>query len=410
MLNIAILHYSCPTIVGGVEEIVRQQASLFYRHYHRVKILAGRGDQFTVDYPIELNPWLDSQHPEIAKFQADQAKYEFQIREIAEDIFVYLKNSLKHFDILIAHNVLTMPYNLPLTIALHRLANQKAIRVISWNHDSPYFYPDNQGNFTDHAWSILKKYNANIFYITISDTRAKEFQTLYEIDDAISVIPNGIDPNRFFRLDPMSIRLIREEDLFNANLLLVQPSRIHPRKNIELSIHVIKALRDIGIKARLLLTGAHDPHEKNSRDYHIHLKELAASLGVQDDIIVVAEHQFKSGQKISSNRVTMRDLYHIADLLFLPSKIEGFGIPLLEAGMIKLPIACADIPPFKSIAGDDVCYFSLDDEPKEIAQKIITFLKKLPPHRMFRNVIKKYVWDNIYRETLLPFLEKVMAQ
>ncbi len=409
MLNIAILHYSCPTIVGGVEEIVRQQASLLYRHYHRVKILAGRGDKFTDDYPIELNPRLDSQNPEITKLQPDPAKYEFQILEITGEIFTYLQNSLQQFDILIAHNVLTMPYNLPLTMALHRLANQSVIRVISWNHDSPYFYPDNHGNFTDQAWSILKKYNPNIFYITISDFRAAEFQTLYKIDDVISVIPDGIDPGRFFRLDPMSIRLIREEDLFNAHLLLVQPSRIHPRKNIELSIRVIKALNDIGIKARLLLTGAHDPHEKNSRDYHLHLRKLAASLGVNDDIIVVAEHQFKSGQKIPSNRVTMRDLYHIADLLFLPSKIEGFGIPLLEAGMIKLPIACADIPPFRFIAGDDVCYFSLDDQPEDIAQKIVAFLEKLRPHRMFRNVIKNYVWENIYRESLLPFLEKVMV-
>ena len=47
MMNIAILHYTCPPIVGGVEEIVRQQASLFHRYHHIVKILAGEGNHFT---------------------------------------------------------------------------------------------------------------------------------------------------------------------------------------------------------------------------------------------------------------------------------------------------------------------------------------------------------------------------
>ena len=140
MINVALLHYSCPPVIGGVEEIVRQQASLLYRYYHLVKVIAGSGSQFTEDFAVEINPLLSSRHPEILKLQQDPSVNYKLIREMTGTIFKYLNGSLKNFDILIAHNVLSMHYNLPLTLALHKLANTKTIKVVNWNHDSPYFY------------------------------------------------------------------------------------------------------------------------------------------------------------------------------------------------------------------------------------------------------------------------------
>lgn len=137
---------------------------------------------------------------------------------------------------------------------------------------------------------------------------------------------------------------------------------------------VIKAFKDLGIKAKLLLTGAYDPHEKKASYYYQKLKALAQKLGVAKDIIIIAEHEFKTGQKLSPVRVTIRDLYFISDCLFLPSKQEGFGLPLLEAGMIKLPIACSDIPPFQSIAHENVFYFSLSEAPGQIAKRLWEYL------------------------------------
>ncbi|GAH07436.1 unnamed protein product, partial [marine sediment metagenome] len=60
----------------------------------------------------------------------------------------------------------------------------------------------------------------------------------------------------------------RGNNLFTANLLMLQPSRLHPRKNIELSIEVLKAFHDKGIQAKLLLAGAYDPHERKTTHYY----------------------------------------------------------------------------------------------------------------------------------------------
>ena len=104
----------------------------------------------------------------------------------------------------------------------------------------------------------------------------------------------------------------------------------------------------------------------------------------------------------------MRDFYLIADVLFIPSLREGFGIPLLEAGMLKLPIVCSDIPPFREIGKENVQYFSLEASPEQIADKILNFISNLKPHQMFRHIMRNYMWDDLYHHMLLPLLQKVI--
>ena len=70
-----------------------------------------------------------------------------------------------------------------------------------------------------------------------------------------------------------------------------------------------------------------------------------------------------------------------------PSIDEGFGIPLIEALKLKVPVICSDIPIFKEIAADSVLYFEKQNEinlfekmkelilNKELSQKLV--LKEL---------------------------------
>ncbi|MGB2804441.1 MAG: glycosyltransferase, partial [Candidatus Zixiibacteriota bacterium] len=116
----------------------------------------------------------------------------------------------------------------------------------------------------------------------------------------------------------------------------------------------------------------------------------------------------EGGKDLSGETILMRDFYLIADLLFLPSLQEGFGIPLLEAGVLKLPIVCSDIPPFREVGKENVQYFSLEDSPAQIADKILTFISKLNSHRMFQHIVQNYMWDDIYHKMLLPFLERII--
>ena len=70
-LGIGILHYSCPPVVGGVEEILRQQASIFHRTGHSVSVLAGMGEVYTKDLPVRIEPVLGSKNARIIKAQEE---------------------------------------------------------------------------------------------------------------------------------------------------------------------------------------------------------------------------------------------------------------------------------------------------------------------------------------------------
>jgi len=130
---------------------------------------------------------------------------------------------------------------------------------------------------------------------------------------------------------------------------------------------------------------------------------------MQDHIVVLAEYRFKNKRRLVPDRIFIRDLYLMADLLLMTSKDEGFGLPLLEAGMIKLPIACAKIPPFLEV-GEEVCFFHLDDHPHFIAQRIIEYLENTNTYKMFRSVMRKYILDTICKRQLIPFLYDTIRQ
>ena len=410
-LAIGLLHYSCLPVVGGVEEVLDQQSSLLDRYSYRVKVLAGAGRALDRDYPIEIHPLLGSRNRHV--LQAHRLLVEENnsrgIETLVSEIEGYLREQLRHFDIVLAHNVLTMPYNLPLTSALWKLAESESMGIVSWGHDSPYFYPNYLPHLDHSPWTVLKKLHPKIHYVTISENRREQFLRLYEKAHRIHVVNNGIDPASFLNLDATTVRLVEEEGLLEEDFLIFHPCRLHPRKNVELSIRVTRALRDRGVPARLLVTAAHDPHEPETLDYYRKLLRLARQLDVERNVLILGEYQFQNGDRISADRLTTRDFYLISDVLFLPSQAEGFGLPLLEAALTRLPIVCSKIAPFTELAREDVCYFDLQDTPSQIATKMLSFAAG-KHRRFFRRTKSSHLWDSIYRTKLVPLFQEVLEE
>ncbi len=410
-LTIGLLHYSCLPIVGGVEEVLDQQSSLLDRYSHRVKVLAGAGRAPNRDYPIEINPLLGSRNRHVLQAHRLLAEENDSrgIETLVGEIEGYLREQFRRCDIVLAHNVLTMPYNLPLTAALWKLAESDSMGIVSWGHDSPYFYPNYLPHLDHSPWTVLKKLHPKIHYVTISENRREQFSRLYEKAHRIHVVNNGIDPASFLNLDPTTVRLVEEEGLLKEEFLIFHPCRLHPRKNVELSIRVTRALRDQGVPVRLLVTAAHDPHEPGTMDYHRKLLRLARELDVERNVLILGEYQFQNGDRISADRLSTRDFYLISDVLFLPSQAEGFGLPLLEAALTRLPIVCSKIAPFTELAGEDVCYIDLQDTPSQIATKMLSFVAG--KHcRFFRRTKGSHLWDSIYRNQLVPLFQEVLEE
>lgn len=111
-----ILHYSCPPVVGGVEEVVRQHASILHRLGQSVSILAGMGKVYTDSFPMRIEPLLGSNNPSILKAQKQSRNGDYKgLKRLAARIYQILQDWSRDLDVILAHNVLHMPsiYLLP---------------------------------------------------------------------------------------------------------------------------------------------------------------------------------------------------------------------------------------------------------------------------------------------------------
>jgi glycosyltransferase involved in cell wall biosynthesis len=370
---------------------------------HEVCIVAGRGGQADARIPFLSLPLADSRHPEVlaVKAELDAGRISPQFGTLVDAMTTDLHGLLSGVDVLIAHNVCSLNKNLALTAAVRNLVHANHLRTVLWHHDLAWTTPRYRDQLHDgYPWDLLRQAWPGVKQVTISEMRQQELSDLFDISkDDISVVPNGIDISRFHKLEARTSQFVKQLDLLRAAPLLLLPVRITPRKNIELALHVCASLLARFGDTKLLVTGPLGPHSPANVDYFEELIALRSQLGLERVVAFLAEltTEYIPDEVIS-------DFYHLADALFLPSREEGFGIPILEAGFAGLPIFCSDIPPLRSLGGSHATYFSPDVDPRELATIIADTLASSPVLHMRAHVRRQYTWGRIYARDIAPLL------
>jgi mannosylglucosylglycerate synthase len=401
-LRVALLHYTCPPVVGGVERLIGVHARLFVEHGHAAAVFAGRGRPFDRRVPVHLAPELDPRHPEVRAVGAelDRGMVTPRFTALRDRLVAWWDGALSAFDAVIVHNAFTLHLNLPLTAALHAVAGRAGPSVVAWCHDLSWSQPSYRPRMRErYPWTLLKTCHPAVRYVAVSRDRQATLATLSGVPaEQVAVIPAGIDPAGWFRRTPSARRLLGALALAPEELVLLVPSRITPAKNIELALRVVAALRATGARPRLLVTGPPDPHDPLAHEYFEQLRRLRSALGVEREAV------FLHPSRVSDAAVA--DLFQVADVVFLPSAHEGFGLPLLEAGIARVPVFCSDLPPFREIAGDCVRYFSPGDDPAAIARRLSEFVAGDPATRMRRRMRREYAWEVLFRRSIEPLVAR----
>jgi glycosyltransferase involved in cell wall biosynthesis len=405
-MRVAILHYSVPPVVGGVESVIAHHARLISANGHSVHLIAARGESINGDVPLTQIPLADSQHPRVHKVkeQLDQGEVTSEFESLRDELAEQLKSALSDTDILIVHNVCSLNKNLALTAALHKLqidTSQKFPHLILWHHDLAWTTPRYLAELHEgYPWNLLKTAWQNATQVTVSEMRQDELVDLMQLNKSqVTVVPNGMDMAKFFKLEEQTQGYIKKLDLLEANPLLLLPVRITPRKNIELALHVLANLRQHYPNAQLVVTGPLGPHNHTNVEYFDSLKSLREKLNLSASAHFLAE--------LTEDYIpdaVIFDFYRLADALFLPSQEEGFGIPILEAGLEAIPIFCSDIAPLKKLGQDYVTYFSPNADPNIVSNLICENISSNPILKMRANVRTNYTWDSIYRTKIAPLL------
>jgi glycosyltransferase involved in cell wall biosynthesis len=99
------------------------------------------------------------------------------------------------------------------------------------------------------------------------------------------------------------------------------------------------------------------------------------------------------------------DLFRLSDVMFMPSHREGFGMPILEAGLSGVPVVCTNVPAAEEIGGADVMLFDADDDPVSLAERLLARAEQSPTHRLRRRVRQDYTWPAIFRRDIQSLLE-----
>jgi glycosyltransferase involved in cell wall biosynthesis len=403
-VNIDLVHYSAPPVVGGVESIIAQHARLMAQAGHRVRILAGRGSQFDERIPFVGIPKADSRHPQVesVKLMLDQGSAPAEFRILVDELRAALMEVCANTQVLIAHNVCSLNKNLALTAALRQLYERGGLkRLVLWHHDLAWTTSRYRSELHEgYPWDLLRSDWPGAIQVVVSEQRRRELSQLIGIPmESIRVIPNGLDIKRFLKLDAQTVEIVEKLDLLTAAPLLLLPVRITPRKNIELALSVLAALRHELPAARLVVTGPLGPHNPANTFYFEKLRRMRSELGLEKAAHFLAEDtpDFLPDSVIS-------DFYHLADALLLPSREEGFGIPILEAGLTGMPIFCADIPSLRELGGEEVSYFSPDADPAEVARMIVQALRQENWLSLRWRVREEYPWEKIYQTHIAPLL------
>jgi glycosyltransferase involved in cell wall biosynthesis len=376
-VRIALIHFTYTPVIGGVEIVMAEHARLFAEHGHEVTVICDHG-------------------------ASDDPRIRVELLHDAEDALALaraLDPLLANQDVVFIHNVATMPFHLTLTEALWNLANElPEVRFVAWLHDLVACNPDYELPALDAPpWSLLARAHERYRYVAVSEMRRRQFEKL--TGGKCTVVPNGLDPERLLGLTDPIAELAREYHLLERELVLLHPTRLLKRKNVELGLRVAAALKAAGRSCAYVVTGAPDAQNPASRDYAEELQVLRTELGLEDDALFLHEDMPVDERDLAS-------LFALADALFFPSRQEGFGLPVLEAALHRLPIFCAAIEPLDALLTHGTTFFPLDAEPAQIALKIAARLGTSDAWQARNQVRRQYAWPAVYRNYLAPLLRE----
>ncbi|RME42272.1 MAG: glycosyltransferase family 1 protein [Chloroflexi bacterium] len=260
----------------------------------------------------------------------------------------HLKEHLHRFvrtrglDLLIAENALSLPMNVPLGLALTELITETDIPAIGHHHDFAWerkrYAVSAAGDYLRAAFPPTSH---SIHHVVINSFAAR--QLALRTGASSMLIPNVMDfDTPPPALDAYASQLRPALGLEADEYLILQPTRIVPRKRIERAIELVRRL---GVKCTLVISHASGDEGHAYAEY---LRDYAGLMGVPTvfaaDVISYERGQTPDGRKVFS----LADVYQQADLVTYPSTVEGFGNAFLETIYYRRPIVISTYEIFKT--------------------------------------------------------------
>ena len=314
--------------LDGVSLESEKLAAVLETMGHSVSWFGGRlGPRFSPGVEVEEASFERTENREVnrAVFGTDTCPDHVLGR--IESTCALLQERLRRFvddfdiDVLVAQNALAIPMQLPLGLAIARAFRAGGVSLIAHHHDFAWerqrFWP----NAVDHLLGeAFPPAEPSIGHLTINSLAAAELERQRGVPSLL--LPNVMDFDQ--PPPPGDAAVFKAAAGLSANdIVILQPTRVVPRKGIEDTLRLASELGDE--RLRVIVT---HPELDEGADYLRHLVRLAVDLDVDLRVAPVGD----------GTTATLADAYAAADLVAYPSRIEGFGNALLEAFYYRRPV------------------------------------------------------------------------
>lgn len=410
--QVLFMHYTLPPAIGGIEITLKQMAELFAQQGYLVSVLAGKGTIQGKNIKTSIIPEIDPEHAHIRELQRILKlgvlpdNYEIRLQNLERKI----EAEIGDIEQIFIHNIMSMSDNLLLTNALwnyiHKYPNKKYYFYL---HDLSWLMEDRKPFLFDRQpWNLIKTSIPFVKYITISEYRRRQVAELFNLPRRnITVIPNGIKYDDFLKFEPVTTLLCRQLRLFTKFPLILIPARLLPRKNILRSLQIIQILRQRYPDLMAIVTGPFYSEQSDNYAYQVIIQEFIQTHGLQEQVVFLQNLFDQWKIPAGLNQAVVRDLYFLSHLVFYLSSDEGFGLPLLEASLARVPLVVSNLPVFREITNGE-CLLLPDDESVEYnAKRVSAYLDQYATthYALMQKILQQYNWDVIWEQYLKPLME-----
>ena len=374
MKNIAMLHYQ----VGGTDGVSLEMAKwkqVLESLGHQVVLIAG--DLGTADGILVEE--LYHHRPEIERLSRNTfiqfrdytgvTQYERELEALTEIIYQKLKEILveKNIDLLIPNNIWSNSCSPAASIALGRVVRELSLPTIAHHHD---FYWERIDGVTltcaaavEYADKYMPPRDPCIKHVVINSLAQRELLARKGI--RATVVPNAFEfEGSGWEPDEYNTDFRQRIGLDEDDIMVLQATRIVPKKGIELAVDFVKALNHPARRERLVAAGLYnggvfDNHSRIvlvlpgiTRDEATgqYLSNLKAKIQREavEALFIEELVDGNRSQSAENKRYSLWDTYVYADFVTYPSLWEGWGNQFLEALRARLPIMLFEYPVFRA--------------------------------------------------------------
>jgi len=342
-------------------------------------------------------PYLSKRPPHFTEPRMGEIQTELEIAgaEVGNHLYEIVQDN--RIDVIIAENTNAMPMSLLGGIAVYRVATKHRVATIFHHHDFWWERSRFSENYIEKLLNrIMPPSDLGTEHVVISSYASHILKSIKRVNPR--VVPNCENFDSPVVLDDWNADFRKDLGFSEDDLLIVQPTRIVPRKRIEDSVRLVgrfmEAYPELANRIRFIISLYQG--DEMDENYINDIKGYAQRLGVSLYLIAERVASRRAKDKEGRKLYTTRDVLIHADLATYLPVWEGFGNAFLEAVSCKVPIVTTTYLVYKTdiqgvgFKGPEIRDRYDEDGRLEIPDSVLVKMHRILTDRPYRDKIAEH--------------------